>query len=83
MIKDAFPEFDTATLPPIPATWRDISWRHDACPSWQWGGYQIFLNFENPKKREYAGERFSVCDIEFGDCLLTTDDWDAVLEYVK
>lgn len=83
MIKDAFPKYDTATLPAIPERWVDISWRHDACPSWQAYGYQIFVDFEKPEDRELGGERFSVCDIEFGDCLLSTDNWAEVLEYVK
>jgi hypothetical protein len=78
MIKDAFPEYDTATLPPIPKHWTDISWQHDVCPSWQWGVYQIFVDY-----LEADQERFSVCDIEFGDCLLSTDNWAEVLEYVK
>ena len=83
MIKNAFPEYDTATLPPIPEHWKDISWRNDVCPSWQAYSYQIFVNFEKLEDRETGGERFSVCDIEFGDCLLSTDDWNEVLEYVK
>jgi hypothetical protein len=78
MIKNAFPEYDTATLPPIPKDWTDISWRNDVCPSWQWGVYQIFVDY-----LEADQERFSVCDIEFGDCLLSTDNWGEVLEYVK
>jgi len=83
MIKNAFPEFDVTTLPHIPATWKDTSWRHDVCPSWQTNGYQIFVDFANPDDCEIGGERFSVCDIEFGDCLLSTDNWAEVLEYVK
>ena len=83
MINDAFPKYDTATLPAIPEGWVDTSWRHDACPSWQTNGYHIFVDFANPDDREYSGERFLVCDIEFGDCLLSTDNWAEVLEYVK
>jgi len=82
MIRDAFPEYDTATLPPIPEHWKDISWRNDVCPSWQLNTYQIFVNFEKPEDRETGGERFSVCDIEFGDCLLSTDDWNEILTFV-
>lgn len=82
MINDAFPEYDVTTLPFIPKDWMDISWRNDVCPSWQSNGYQIFVNFENPDDRETGGERFSVCDIEFGDCLLSTDNWAEVLDYV-
>jgi len=81
MIKNAFPEYDVTTLPPIPKDWTDTSWRNDVCPSWQTNGYQIFVDFANPDDREYSGERFLVCDIE-GDCLLSTDNWAEVLEYV-
>jgi hypothetical protein len=83
MIKNAFPEYDTATLPLIPATWEDISWRNDVCPSWQSNGYQIFVNFENPDDREYSGgERFLVSDITTNEVYLMTDDWNEVLTFV-
>ena len=83
MIKDAFPKYDTATLPAIPEGWVDTSWRHDVCPSWQSGAFHIFINAANPDDRETGGERFSVCDIETGDCFLITDNWDDVLSYVN
>jgi hypothetical protein len=83
MIEYAFPEFDMATLPLIPATWEDISWRNDVCPSWQSNGYQIFVNFENPDDREYSGgERFLVSDITTNEVYLMTDDWNEILTFV-
>ena len=83
MIKNAFPEYDTATLPAIPEGWVDTSWRHDVCPSWQSNGYQIFVNFENPDDREYSGgERFLASDITTNEVYLMTDDWNEVLTFV-
>jgi hypothetical protein len=83
MISLAFPEYDTATLPSIPATWEDISWRNDVCPSWQFENFHIFINAANPDDRETGGERFSVCNIETGDCFLSSDNWNEILNYTK
>jgi len=83
MISLAFPEYDTATLPAIPEGWVDTSWRHDVCPSWQYGAFHIFINNANPNERETGGERFSVCNIETGDCFLSSDNWDDVINYVN
>ena len=82
MISTAFPEYDQTTLPAIPATWVDTSWRNDVCPSWQFGEYQIFIDHANPTERETGGERYFVNDVESGDCFLVSDDWGDVLEYV-
>lgn len=82
MISTAFPDYDTTTLPTIPSDWIDTSWRNDVCPSWQFGEYQIFINYANPDDRETGGDRYCVNDTESGDCFLITDDWDDVLEYV-
>ena len=83
MIKDAFPKYDTATLPAIPEGWEDVSWRHDACPSWQFENFHIFIDSENPSERETGGERYFINDAKTGDCFLVTDNWDDVLNYVN
>jgi len=83
MINRAFPDYDHATLPPIPSTWEDISYQHDTCPSWRVGGFQVFIDYEDNEERETQGVRFFVNDIETGDGLLLTDNWQEILEFVK
>lgn len=81
MINEAFPDFDLSTLPPIPSDWRDVSWRHDLCPSWLIDGLQIYVGNADPTARDGA-ERFHILDGDTGDALLSTDAWPDVLNYV-
>lgn len=81
MISEAFPDFDLSTLPPIPSDWRDVSWRHDLCPSWLIDGLQIYVAHADPTARDGA-ERFHILDGDTGDALLSTDAWADVLNYV-
>ena len=39
----------------IPKNWKDLSYHNDACPSFEYKGFQIFINHKDPKKREYIG----------------------------
>lgn len=91
--REAFPDFDPATLPHIPAGWRDASWRNDACPFWHVSpSLGVFIDFAKADDREWPeGSRFMVMRME-GDmhpawtadhCLLATDDWQSVLAFVE
>ena len=80
MISEAFPDFNLATLPPIPSDWRDVSWQHDACPSWLVNGLHVFIDHADPAKREFNLTRFHV--LSDGDDLLATDAWPEVLAFV-
>jgi hypothetical protein len=81
-----FPDFDPATLPEIPATWADRSWRNDACPSFQTpNGLAVFVDYADPAWREMPGlPRFSVqpAEADHNEELFPSDDWAAVLAFV-
>jgi hypothetical protein len=84
-----FPDFDPATMPEIPAAWRDVSWHNDACPCFNAGnGKIVFVDYDDPQAREFFGEtkRFSVhADPEIhnsNDCLFDSDNWQSILDFV-
>ena len=81
MISEAFPDYDPATLPHIPSSWRDVSWQHDACPSWLVNDLHVFIDYADPASREIAGPRFHV--LSEGDALLSTDAWPEVLNFAR
>ena len=89
-----FPDFEASTLPEIPASWEDVSWRNDACPSFQAFAREgetevrltVFVDYLDPAERELGGcDRFFVLLNQDGDThdLLNTDDWAAVLACVE
>jgi hypothetical protein len=87
MIKQAFPDYPIADLPPIPSHWRDISWHNDACPSFEVSGLQVFVDYADPAKREtahygLADVRFHVMEVETARSIIASDDWQAVLDAV-
>ena len=66
----------------LPNEWECSSWKNDACPSWVVGKFQVFINHQDPLKREVGGDdeiRFSViheelygfenCSIYYGNCI--------------
>ena len=75
MISEAFPDFNLATLPPIPSDWRDVSWHHDENPSWQIDGLLIYIGAVSP--------RYHVIDADTNDVYLATDAWADVLNLVR
>ena len=75
MISESFPDYDLSTLPPIPSDWRDVSWHHDVCPSWQYEGFQIFIDHEEQSEREFANKRFSIIGDKPWREFLSSDDW--------
>jgi hypothetical protein len=90
--REHFPDFDPATMPDIPAGWRDGSWHNDGCPFWHVSpSLGVFVDFASPADREFPdGSRFMVMRMEDDmhpastddHCLLATDDWAAVLAYL-
>ena len=76
-----FPDFVGVEMPRIPEGWEDTSWHNDACPSWTVGGLHIFVDHDEPSKRECGSDskRFTVCDSDDGDVVVHTDDWQEVL----
>lgn len=83
-----FPDFDSATLPAIPADWVDISWHNDACPSFEVASVNVtvFVDYLDPALRETkGGKRFnvlSIADADLDRCLLSTDAWGDVLTLI-
>jgi hypothetical protein len=84
----AFPDFDPATLPPMPAEWQDSSWRNDACPSFSIADrWRVYIADADPARRECGPESprfslFSGTEFDVGDTVFHGDDWGAVLEEV-
>jgi hypothetical protein len=84
-----FPDFDQSTLPLIPETWADTSWRNDACPSFTSTRFGktavVYIDFADPALREFEeGKRFTVVeDAEDGATVsvLETDDFHEVRDY--
>lgn len=89
-ITTEFPDFDTSTLPAIPAGFEDSSWHNDSCPSWHHEGLglSIYIDYVDPSQRECQhpeGPRFSLLmrpDDE-PHALCHTDDWQEVLETIE
>jgi hypothetical protein len=83
-----FPDFDPATMPAIPATWVDTSWRNDSCPGFRtMTGLTVFVDFADNALREWPeGQRFSISlDPEMhdgNDPLCGFDKWEDALAYV-
>lgn len=88
-----FPDFDLDVA--IPASWNDISWHNDVCPSWYAGftkeGHiiKVWVDYTDPNEREFPEiDRFGVViHTEDGDEVDGADvhagnDWDAVLAFV-
>jgi len=78
--------FDIKNL--IPKEWEDVSYSNDTCPSFEFKGYQIFIDNENPTEREIQdGKRFHIInsdDYGYGKKpLLETDEFSKVLEFVN
>jgi hypothetical protein len=72
----------------IPKKWKDVSYGNDTCPSFEYKGYQIFIDNEDPSEREIQnGKRFHIIDTEeygYGKKpLVETDDFSIVLKYLK
>ena len=78
--------FDIKNL--IPKDWENVSYGNDTCPSFEFKGYQIFIDNENPIERELQGyKRFHIInsdDYGYGKKpLLETDNFFKVLEFVN
>tara|TARA_R100001015_G_C4572555_1_gene130392 strand:+ start:59 stop:403 length:345 start_codon:yes stop_codon:yes gene_type:complete len=82
--------FDECTVDiTMPEGWKDISYGNDACPSWSFNGYQVFIDHPDPNERELGSETsrfYVILEKEYGthqtwfhDC----DTWDEVLDTIK
>ena len=90
-LQSEFPDYDIATLPPIPAGWEDSSWHNDVCPSFTIGDtagafLHVFVDYQNPDERELGDFRFCVSAVDKdGDSghIIDSDDWQAILDTVN
>ena len=73
----------------IPNEWENISYKNDACPSFLFNGWQIFINHKDPKQREIEEQlRFFVHKAEeYGEAdlslFLETDELDHVFKFLE
>lgn len=89
-----FPDFDLDVT--IPNDWQDMSWKNDACPSWNTPGTKlnpcgcrVFIDYCHPEEREHPSAlRFTVfrmnalgeADVDSGRYM---DDFEAVLAMTR
>tara|TARA_R110000824_G_C14713463_1_gene624164 strand:+ start:154 stop:483 length:330 start_codon:yes stop_codon:yes gene_type:complete len=71
-----------------PENWANISYGNDACPSFEYNGYQIFVDHPDPKEREVGEDsnRYAVIiSLEYGDTgwMFCTDNFADVLKEVE
>lgn len=92
-----FPDYLPESLPAIPADWKDVSWRNEACPSFAFmeGAEgdsnhtlaRVWIDYADATEREFPEmKRFNVTfEGGIGDSVptLATDDWAEVLAYVE
>lgn len=91
-LRREFPDYDVATLPPVPVAWEDTSWHNDAAPSFEpFTGCRVWVDYADAQRRELGPDR-----VRFGayyeaeDAQSSTDtvdiyegdDWDALLAAV-
>jgi len=72
----------------IPNEWVNESHGNDACPSFSFNGWQIFINHKDPKQREVYQARFFVFKAdEYGESVLSlfleTDEFDHVFKFLE
>jgi hypothetical protein len=75
-LQKAFPEYNIASLPPIPLSWTDSSYQHDECPSFTFGNWQVYIAEPN---LDYP--RFSLIH-SVDDCAIQSHNWFEILELV-
>jgi hypothetical protein len=86
LLKREFPDFDPATLPPIPKGFTCSAWHNDACPIWlegeptdalRAGMMQLGIDYADPALREIAETRrffLNVLDLNGNVFFVTSSD---------
>ncbi len=86
-----FPDFDPATLPPIPQAWTDQSWANEQCPAFNTadGRFAVWVDYADAAAREFPeSKRFTAKALDDGGGLaeagpmIHTDDWSELLAFV-
>lgn len=90
-LSDQFPDFDKATLPPIPEAWTDQSWAEEQCPAFNTadGRFAVWVDYADAAAREFPeSKRFTAKALDDGGGLaeggpvINTDDWSELLAFV-
>ena len=72
----------------LPQGWKDITYKNDACPSWSFNGFQVFIDHPDPNERECGPESSRFCvmlEQEYGEkqtWFHACDTWAEVLNIV-
>jgi len=93
MFHSVFTDYPLADIPPIPAGWRDVSWRNDACPCWEVSSQgetlYVFADYADEDKRDYGPgvARFSITAVMGWDgsrvTVFDTDNWDELIAVLE
>jgi len=73
----------------IPTEWQDTSWLQDGCPSFSHKELHIWVDAKNPKDRDNQDtKRYAIHETYeiasgWGDVLIETDSFEAVLKFVE
>ena len=72
----------------IPNQWTDVSWHNDACPSYRFNGFQIWIAEKDKKLRELGedSDRFYVSHYNYYGAMYTTrsfNNFNEVINYVS
>lgn len=71
----------------IPGDWSNLSYHNDVCPSFGVHGLQIFVCDQETRDAEGFGEKYTIMIEEYygedREPLLSTNDWNKVLEFVN
>jgi len=87
-VKTEFPDYDTATLPEIPADFVDGSWHNDACPSWinEDLSLHLYVDYADPSQRDApTWPRFCLLWIDGNEephTIASGDDWQVILDAI-
>lgn len=82
--RDEFPDFDFDIPDVVTGEWdfEDVSWRHDACPSFVCDVFVLWIDFSDRQRRERPDEPQFVMVCE-GETMLSTSAWEDVRAFVE
>ena len=80
--REEFPDFPADAIPAdvLGNGWTDTSWRNDVCPSFERGGFTVFVDFPDATMREYDAPQYR-CYHPGGE--METDRWSDILDFVR
>ena len=70
----------------IPRTWKDVSYKNDALPSWEFGDLQIFIGDTTSTVMEDLNYKYTVIlksQYSCADPIFESNDWFKTLCFIK